>query len=421
MGGTDGGIGMDKLHYEEMLTNVDFLAQSGRFQGKKIYLFGHSNVTETLADLLLDRGYRVSGILDNNKAKHGESYKRIMVLPPEEIIRGKQSEKLVCIAARAYEAMARQLRQLGYNGKIEKLADYNSYAEYSLEEKTVIKKKERLARGILRLNQLREKYPGDFLILCPFSALGDIFFTMSYLPHFLAARHIENCVVCVSGGACRQVVELFGTYPVEMYSQKELDELIQACVYTEDVNSYIAHQDRPYVVNLHKALYVKCIPLEKIYKCGVFGLSQETEPCRPTIWEDYPDLDSILPEKAAIFAPYAKSVTTFDEAFWKPIVADFRERGFQCFTNVAEGERPLEGTLGISPRIVEMQSVVERAGTFIGIRSGLCDVIRYARCRKVALYPDYNYSDTRWKAIDMYAIAGWENIAVGDDFVWSEN
>lgn len=165
-------------------------------------------------------------------------------------------------------------------------------------------------------------------------------------------------------------------------------------------------------------IYIKCIPLETIYKCGVFGLPLETEPYRPFRWEEYPALDEIVPGKAVIFAPYAKSVTTFDEAFWKPIVTDFRERGYQCFTNVVENEKPLAGTRGISPGIAQMKSVVQRAGNFIGIRSGLCDVIRYARCKKIALYPDYNYSDTKWKAIDMYAIDGWENIVVDGDFAW---
>ena len=56
--------------------------------------------------------------------------------------------------------------------------------------------------------------------------------------------------------------------------------------------------------------------------------------------------------------------------------------------------------------------MAEYMGTFIGIRSGICDVLKEARCRKVALYPDYHYSDTRWKAMDMYALDGWENIAV---------
>ena len=66
----------------------------------------------------------------------------------------------------------------------------------------------------------------------------------------------------------------------------------------------------------------------------------------------------------------------------------------------------------------KIQSVVECVGTFIGLRSGLCDVIKYADCEKIALYPDYYYSDTKWKAIDMYALRGWKNIVVGDDFKW---
>lgn len=160
---------------------------------------------------------------------------------------------------------------------------------------------------------------------------------------------------------------------------------------------------------------------QDIFLSYVLFPPRETVPCRPTRWEDYPDLESIIPGKTVIFAPYAKSVTTFDETFWQPIVADFQDRGYQCFTNVAEGETPMTGTKGICPRISQMQSVVERAGTFIGIRSGLCDVIRYVGCRKIALYPDYNYSDTKWKAIDMYAIDGWENQAIGEDFVWSRN
>ncbi|MXP75912.1 hypothetical protein GN277_11115 [Lachnospiraceae bacterium WCA-9-b2] len=65
-----------------------------------------------------------------------------------------------------------------------------------------------------------------------------------------------------------------------------------------------------------------------------------------------------------------------------------------------------------------MKSVVERAGTFIGIRSGMCDVIRTAKCRKIALYPDYNYCDTKWKGIDIYEISEFENIFIKSDFVW---
>ncbi len=412
---------MDKVHYKEMCENLENMFQSGVFAGRKIYLFGHCNATEALSDALMEKGIRVCAILDNNEEKHGKFYHDIPITAPREILQETSGSSAVCIAARAYEAMAQQLRSMGYTDRIYKMVEYDSFAEYSLSEETIKRKRERLERGLARHNNLSEKYSGYMKIFCPFNALGDICFAMSYLPYFLARHGIAECVVCVIGQACAQVVGLFGDYPTEIFSQKEMDETIQAVIYTEDKNSFIAHQDRPYVVNLHKALYIKCIPLEQIYCCGVFGLPKETKPYKPTLWKPYADLDKIPKGKSVILSPYAKSVTALSNNVWEQIVEYYIERGYKCFTNVAGDEKPLPGTLPVSPKLAQVQPLAEHAGTFIGIRSGLCDVLRYAACKKTALYPDYNYCDTKWKAIDMYALEGWENIVVKDDFLWKKN
>ncbi len=405
---------MDKMHYEEMARNLDNLEKETLLKDKAIYLFGHCNATETLIDLLIERKYRIRSILDNNISKHGARYRNIPISPPDTILESNTEHTIVLIAARAYSSMAKQLRTLGFAGRIEKLVDYNSYAEYSLTEDTIRRKARRIKRGITVKQELEKKYPEYFKILCPFSALGDVFFTMSYLPYFLKNRKIERYIVCVTGNACAEAVSLFEGVLAEKYNQKDMDELVQACLYTRDSRFFIAHQDRPYVVNLHKALYIKCIPLEKIYRCGVFGLSENTRPIMPTGMRTYPKLCNISKGGAVVFSPYAKSITTLPKAFWDEIVRDYKKKGYQCLTNVAGDELPLDGTEAISPRISELQSVVEYAGTFIGIRSGLCDILKYARCEKTALYPDYNYCDTKWKAIDMYAIEGWNNVVVGE-------
>lgn len=454
---------MERLYYQEMVLNLDKIVETKKIEDKTIYLFGHCNATEELADLFLERGIVVKAILDNNTAKHGNTYRSIPVVPPQDILEEPPEHTAVYIVARAYEAMNEQLRKIGYQGEIHKLVDYNSYAEYSLSEDTIRRKQERVRRGMLTKQRMEQKYPGYFKVLCPFSALGDICFTMSYLPHFLKKRKVENCIVGVIGSACAQAAELFcpdygnlleaensGSIPIssassvsynaewnhdsiqkmtrhdqprlciETFSQQDMDEMIQACLYTRDTSSFIAHQDRPYVVNLHKALYVKCIPLEQIYCCGVFGLPADTEPARPRRerFQEFSGLSQMKKGKSVIFSPYAKSVTALPKSFWQWIVCWFRSKGYQCFTNVAGEEQPLEGTMGISPKIAELQSAVEYAGTFIGIRSGICDVLKYAECRKIAFYPDYNYSDTKWKAIDMYALKGWKNIVIRDD--WNE-
>lgn len=412
---------MDKRYYTEMLEHLEMLEREEILRGKEIYLFGHCNATEQLAEVLRYRNYEVGGILDNNPSKQGTFFNGIPIIPPEAILSSDMLNTIVCIVARACAAMTRQLRQIGYRGRVERLVDYNSFSEYSLSEKTIAERKRRLDRGICRLKNLEEKYPGAFRIYCPFSALGDMFFTMSYLPYFLTERKIANYVICVADKTCKQVVDLFDGYRVEVCGQRELDEIIQASLYLGGTGFFIAHQDRPYVIHLHKALYNKCIPLELIYKCGIFGLSHETKAYRPVAWRDFPDLDIIQKGKAVVLSPYAKSVPVLDGKIWQSIVANYQKLGYQCLTNVVGDEQPLEGTLGISPSIAQLQSVVEYAGTFIGIRSGLCDVVRYARCRKIALYPDYCYSDTKWKAIDMYAIDGWENIVADEEFRWNAN
>ncbi len=410
---------MEQLYYQEMKRNLDRLIQQNVIQEKTIYLFGHCHATEELANFLLAEKFTIMAILDNNTAKQGKNYRGIPIQPPQAVLSFSLEETIVCIVARAYEAMVSQLRQLGYTGQVHKLVDYNTYAEYSLSLETFASKRQRVERGIGSLRKLKEKYPDCLIILCPFSALGDIYFTMSYLPHFLEKRGRVKCAIAVIGMACSQVAHLFGHYSVEEFEQREMDEMIQAALYLGDQGTFIPHQHRPYIVNLSKALYEKLIPLEKIYCCGVFGLLPSTKPCLPTLLQPYSKLEEIKAGRSVIFSPYAKSVAALNSKVWGQIVEYYLDKGYVCYTNVVGKEKPLPGTYSISPLISEIQSVVEWAGLFIGIRSGLCDVIREASCRKIALYPDYQYCDTKWKAIDMYWLDGWENIVVEEEFQWN--
>lgn len=403
------------------MENCEELEYSGRLEHKRIALFGHCHATEKLADLLIGKGYTITAILDNSTVKHGKTYRGIPIVPPERILCERSDRIIVCIATRFYEAMYAQLKRFGFTGEVCKLVDYNTYAEYSLSKETIERKRKRVEYGESVISKLKEKYPRHFRVFCPFSALGDVYFCMSYLPYFLEEYNRKEYLVCVAGYACAKVVALFDDCPIEIMQQKELDAAVQAELYKKDENAFIAHQDRPYVVNLSRVLYCKKIPLEKIYCCGVFGLSWNTKPISPTRWNVSASINSIKENHAVILSPYAKSVTALPIRIWQDIVSDYQEQGFQVFTNVVGDEEPLVGTKPIAPEICEMKSVVERAGTFIGIRSGICDVLRDARCKKIALYPDYNYCDTKWKAIDIYKIEGWNNIVVKDGFKWRRN
>lgn len=405
---------MDKQHYYEMESNLLLLKNSDVFHNKSVYLFGHCNATEELINLLDKHGMKAKAIMDNNSSKHGTSYLNVPIVPPEEIINDPE-DTIVLIASRAYESMASQLRDLGYKGYIEKLVEYNSFSEYSLSEETIERRYKRVQRGIAKLNRLKEKCPGKYRILCPFPALGDVFYAMSYLPQFLKKRDISDYVVCVVGGGSAKVVEMFSHKNIASFSQVDMDEIIQAELYTENDDFFIPHNDKPYVVQLYKALYVKMIPFEIIYKCGVYGLPVKTEPVKPSKLKEYLYLNKIKKNQTLIISPYAKSVSNIPMSFWKKIITDYTSKGFDIYTNTVGEEESLQGTKRIEIPLDEMQSAVEYAGHFIGLRSGLCDVIKYADCKKTVVYPDRCFSDTKWKMSEIFYLDGWKNLVITEE------
>lgn len=415
---------MEKRLYAEMQCNLEQIIDSNDLSIKKIFLFGHCNATLELIDLLESKGLKTTAILDNSEVKQGQEYKGAIVIYPRQINEfvgyKPKDNSIVLITSRFYAAMLKQLRELGYEGTIRKLIDYNTYAEYSLSKDTIARMTAREKQGEELLNALSLKYPNFFKTFCPFNALGDIYFMVSYWEAFAENRNIDKVVFCVPSPVLVDVIHMFGDYHVEVYEQKELDAMIQATLYTQDENSFIAHQDRPYVVNLSKALYIKKIPLEQIYCCGVYGLSKDTVAAKPNAnGVIYKDIESIPEGNTVIFSPYAKSVTALDSKIWENAVSYYSGKGFKCYTNVVGDEKPLIGTESISPSLLEFSSVVERAGTFVGIRSGLCDVIREANAKKIALYPDYNYCDTKWKAIEMYWIDQFDhNLLATEEIKW---
>lgn len=418
---------MEKKLYDEMVENINKIDEEMDLTSKKIFLFGHCNATLELVDFLDSKGIKVvTAILDNSDAKQSLEYKGAVVIYPRNIVEcagdNPKTDSIVLITSRFYASMLQQLRELGYEGPVRKVIDYNTYAEYSLTEETIARMKIRERHGNDMLQELSKKYEGYFKVFCPFNALGDIYFMISYWEAFAKQRGIEKTVFCVPGRALVDVIHMFGDYPVKVYEQKELDAMTQSAIYTQDENSFIAHQDRPYVVNLGKALYIKKIPLEQIYCCGVYGLPVGTVPDKPQ--KDLPvykDVDTIPEGRSVIFSPYAKSVTALDPKVWSDAVNYYTNAGYKCYTNVVGDEKPLDGTEAISPALLEMRSVVERAGTFVGIRSGLCDILREAKAKKIALYPDYNYCDTKWKAIDIYWIDQFDhNLLATEEIEWEK-
>lgn len=406
---------MELHHREEMKRTIDTLISTHKLINKNVIAFGHCNATEEMLNYLSEHKITAEVILDNNGSKQEDLYNDIRIVSPQYIKRCSNESSIVLIATRFFEPMSVQLRAFGYTGQIVKVVDYNSFTEYSLSDETLRSKIERMQRGTKTLGDIRRKYPSQHLIVCPNNALGDVYWAMSFLPAYQEKLGCCELAVIVIGNACRQVAELFNRDNVIALNHIEMDELVQAIIFNRESNCIIAHHDRPYTDNIIKWLDNHLLTFIDYYKYAVYGLVKDARPVMPRKFIPFENREKIQKGKAVILSPYAKSVVELQRGFWEKISADYLEKGLQVYTNVVGNEQPIAGTQPLTVPISQMPAVAEHAGHFIGIRSGLCDVLSTANCHKTVVFADCYYSTTPHKIADFFMLPGWENIVLENE------
>lgn len=133
---------------------------------------------------------------------------------------------------------------------------------------------------------------------------------------------------------------------------------------------------------------------------------------------------NLLKDKTVIFAPYAVSVPLISKNLWNQLVEHYQKKGFRVLTNVKDNsEDPLDGTEGISLRLDEMYFVAEYGGHFVGLRSGLCDLLAYSKCCMTVVYPANKSKDWRNKYTfsNMFFEKKIEEISEDDFALWVQS
>ena len=129
--------------------------------------------------------------------------------------------------------------------------------------------------------------------------------------------------------------------------------------------------------------------------CGV--LYKDGPWVQPVFPYDEGEIDAIFEEhglvagRTVLLAPYAgkSEMWGIPMSFYAELADKLRAAGFSVCTNGGgKKEPPVPGTKPLLVPYRLVQPFCERAGIFIGLRSGLCDIVSSARCRKVVLYSD---------------------------------
>jgi hypothetical protein len=383
---------------------IDELQRSGRLRDLVIYAFGHTAATEEMRERLSGYDIALTGILDNNRAKQGSSLHGVPIIPPTAIT-DVDVPSVVLIASRFHSEMRRQLVDLGYAGEIIRVGT----ASIGTDTASATDREQ----GARLLDQLRIAHPDRHLVVCPFDALGDVYWALAYLPAFALAGGLRPAVVVVVGERCRLLARMFGHEDVRSITQAEMDDLVGAVVESRAHYATIAHHDRPYGDGAPvRVLDKRFVAFTDMYRDLVYKLPASAQPAPPI--RDIPaHAGPEVPRgRAVLMAPYARSVVPVPWSFWEQTAERHMAQGDVVATVVHGDEDPVPGTLALEIPIREMLDAVEHAGTFIGLRSGLCDVVHTARARKVHVFPDAYYSTTPYKVADFFALPGWESLVL---------
>ncbi len=365
---------------------------------KDIYIFGCIVQSRDIRDELLAHDCKLAGFIDNNpgKAGNGKMCLGVPVLFPVDL--SVDDRVLIIICSKYFLEMKNQLEELGFcSANILRIPIDDDANKYSDDDLSVDNAKEIIEKGYELYERMIIENPNlDRLFLCPYPGTGDVYMACAYLPRYLENNRISDFILLVIGNACKRVAELFENLNVISITKEQSDELLHFWEFCGE-NTVL----KPLLYwgwRTKKYLYADHYPQISFAEMFLYDVFEfESRPKITLPMQD--EIDSVreafniagLEEgKSVIIAPYAGSfISDISEQVWAKIVKTLQNKGFNVYTNCSnDQEKPIEGSTKVFFSYCQAIPFVELAGYFIGIRSGLCDVISSAKCRKVILYED---------------------------------
>lgn len=373
-------------------------AKRGRFEGRPVLIFGCTPYARDIREALREQGVPLTAMLDNNPQKAGGTCLGVPVYLPERYFEKYSGDVLVILCSRYNREMAAQLEELGCGSESRMdipVKESRRGEDDSLENLQA--KFRQVEEGYRFYTELTANDPeGFWIFLCPYPGTGDIYMACMYLDAYLDREGIRDYAVVVTAESCRKTARLFGIDDIRKVSQDELTGMLKAWEFLGTGKMRI----KPLLYwgwRTKRCLYADEYPqitFNEMFLYDVFGLTSEVKRKRITVdresgyaQELFEEL-CLKPHRTVIMAPYAGSfVSEMAMKVWEELAEIFQKHGWSVATNCnGDREKPVPGTVAIWFPYKEAVQVLEYAGAFIALRSGLCDIISQARCKKVIIY-----------------------------------
>lgn len=361
---------------------------------REVYLFGVNAYVGNLQKILQKNGIQLTGIVDNAEQKQGTIVCGLHVFSPRDVIKMHGKQAYFVIQSKYAQEMQKQLQDAGYipENDITILEDSNGLT-FRQEYMT------KLQHGLELYHGLTQKYPGATLLLLECNSLGDPYLYSCYLAPYLRMHDISNYVFLHGKESMKPLVEAHQVKHQEVLSIQDLEALyILDRLMPQTLNLVLLHKSDSLLWHICTAKGFHFLHTLTCYTLGLPTSVNVTAARRQgEAWKKrYPSFCG----PGILLVPKAKSVYEQTDAFWTTLVRELRKRGFCVYCNVGPEEVPLSDTVPLNIQPIDIAPLCEAIGCVIALRSGFCDLMAEAQCKKIVLYND---TSIYWNHISEFA------------------
>lgn len=337
-------------------------------------------------------------ILDNNETLQHTNKSGIPIYKPEKILSPFKPKALIFVySPKYYKQMSIQLEGLGYkrNKHFFVLHDDFFIKKNTFTESLI--NYYRTLIGKRNLNQLKKQYGQDvhfFMIRC---ATGDVYLVCKYLKQYLINHNITNYIILGDAKGITKIPQLFGYSRTISLSSCIADYVQQAWEFYQFDNFHLLMYWRNLPFHYSFARMLEKFTFLDSFHYWIFNNEIDySQLDRPVFKDSTPELIDkyeklgVVKGRTVIISPFAYSVKKGHSDFWQTIIDELAKLEYRVFVNVDD---ELEINSFTNCRKIffpysEAKVLLEYAGFFLALRSGLCDILSdIDNCKRIILYP----------------------------------
>lgn len=383
---------LKKIHKQ-----LDKIIDNVRFSDRLVLAMGSANNIEYLQNYLKCCRLEIQAVLDNDPQLEGSFVSGCRVYQPENILSKFNDKALIIIySPRYWNQMKIQLENMGYkeNKHFFIIKDFRKKRSFL---NSFISQMVQVQKGFKVYKNLLQKYGNDTHIFICRGATGDAYINGLFLPEYVKKKEIRKYVLAGDAKGLAKIAPLFDICDIAPLSFDEAEQVQKLYMLSivSNITDLFMWQHTLYFNRSRIRMTEKFNFMDTYQYFTYNNLVSKDKWKLPEFKRLDEELEKRLIDqgmmkgRTVIIAPYAYSVKNLPVWFWDKVTEILINKGYEVFANInSETEVcPFKNMKSIFFTFSESVTILQYAGCFLGLRSGFCDIISSAECKKIILYP----------------------------------